>query len=59
MKDVPHFEISVRYKKGKLTGTLSLHGVSRPISLDVTHLTPDANADKQVFSATGTLKRSA
>ncbi|HEX4106084.1 MAG TPA: YceI family protein [Rhizomicrobium sp.] len=45
-------------KKGKLTGTLSLHGVSRPISLDVTHLTPDPNADRQVFSATGTLKRS-
>jgi polyisoprenoid-binding protein YceI len=45
-------------KKGKLTGTPSLHGVSRPISLDVTHLTPDPNADRQVFSATGTLKRS-
>jgi polyisoprenoid-binding protein YceI len=45
-------------KKGKLTGMLSLHGVSRPIGLDVTHLTADPNADKQLFSATGTLKRS-
>jgi polyisoprenoid-binding protein YceI len=45
-------------KAGKLTGMLSLHGVSKPISLDVTHLTPDLNADKQIFSATTTFKRS-
>jgi len=45
-------------KTGKLTGTLSLHGVSRPISLDVTHLTPDPNADRQLFSAITTFKRS-
>jgi polyisoprenoid-binding protein YceI len=45
-------------KTGKLTGMLSLHGVSKPISLDVTHLTPDPNADRQIFSATTTFKRS-
>ena len=45
-------------KTGKLTGILSLHGVSKPISLDVTHLTPDPNADRQVFSATTIFKRS-
>ena len=45
-------------KTGKLTGMLSLHGVSKPISLDVTYLTPDPNADRQVFSATTIFKRS-
>jgi polyisoprenoid-binding protein YceI len=45
-------------RTGKLTGTLSLHGVSRPITLDVTYLTLNPNADTQHFSATGRLKRS-
>ena len=45
-------------KAGKLTGTLSLHGVSKPISLDVRYLTPDPTADRQLFSATTTFKRS-
>ena len=45
-------------KTGKLTGTLTLHGVSRPITLNVTYLTLDPNADRQQFSATATLKRS-
>ena len=43
---------------GKVTGTLSLHGASRPITLDVTYRTLDPNADVQRFSATGKLKRS-
>ena len=45
-------------KTGKLTGMLSLHGVSKPISLNVTYLTPDPNADRQIFSATTIFKRS-
>ena len=45
-------------KTGKLTGMLSLHGVSKPISVNVTYLTPDPNADRQIFSATTTFKRS-
>ena len=45
-------------KTGKLTGTLTLHGVSRPVTLKVTYLTLDPNADRQQFSATATLKRS-
>jgi len=43
---------------GKLTGSLSLHGAVRPITLDVTLQTPDLNADRLDFSARGTLKRS-
>jgi polyisoprenoid-binding protein YceI len=43
---------------GKLTGTLSLHGVTRPVSLNVTLLTPDLNADRLQFAANTTLKRS-
>jgi len=45
-------------KTGKLTGTLSLHGVTRPVSLNVTLLTPDLNADRLQFAANTTLKRS-
>jgi polyisoprenoid-binding protein YceI len=43
---------------GKMTGTLSLHGVTRPITLNVTLLTPDLNADRLDFSADTVLKRS-
>ena len=45
-------------RTGKVTGTLSLHGTSRPVSLDVTYLTLDPHADMQRFTATGKLKRS-
>jgi polyisoprenoid-binding protein YceI len=45
-------------KTGKLTGTLSLHGVTRPVTLNVTLLSPDLNADKLNFSASTALKRS-
>jgi polyisoprenoid-binding protein YceI len=43
---------------GKLTGQFSLHGVTRPLTLAVTLRTPDLNADRLSFSATGTVKRS-
>jgi polyisoprenoid-binding protein YceI len=45
-------------KTGKLTGSFSLHGVTRPVALNVTLQTPDLNADRLNFTATGTLKRS-
>lgn len=45
-------------KAGTLNGTLSLHGVTRPITLAVTLVSPDIGGDKEIFSATGTLKRS-
>jgi polyisoprenoid-binding protein YceI len=44
---------------GKVTGTLLLHGISKPITIDVTYLTLDPNADRQHFSAIAKLKRSA
>jgi polyisoprenoid-binding protein YceI len=43
---------------GKLTGLLTLHGVTKPVSLDVTLETPDLTAASLKFSARGTLKRS-
>jgi len=43
---------------GTLTGQLSLHGVTRPITLNVTLHTPDLNADRLDFSIVGLLKRS-
>jgi polyisoprenoid-binding protein YceI len=43
---------------GKMIGTLSLHGVTKPVTLNVTLLTPDLNADQLNFSASTTLKRS-
>ena len=46
-------------KIGKLTGNFTLHGVTRPITLDVTLRTQDINAAVLDFSATGTVKRSA
>jgi polyisoprenoid-binding protein YceI len=41
-----------------VTGMLSLHGVSRPVTLHVTLQTPDLNAARLDFSADGALKRS-
>jgi polyisoprenoid-binding protein YceI len=46
-------------KSAKLTGNFTLHGVTRPITLDVTLRTQDMNAAVLDFSATGTVKRSA
>ena len=45
-------------KTGTLSGTLSLHGVTRPVTLTVTLASPGLGGDKELFSATGTLKRS-
>jgi polyisoprenoid-binding protein YceI len=45
-------------RTGKLTGNFTLHGVTRPVTLDVTLRTADANAATLDFTATGTLKRS-
>ena len=44
--------------RGQLTGDLTLHGVTRPVRLDVTLQTPDLNADRLDFAARGKLKRS-
>jgi len=46
-------------KTGKLTGNFTLHGVARPITLDVTLRTQDMSAAVLDFSATGSVKRSA
>lgn len=43
---------------GKLTGKLSLHGVTKAVTLNVTLRTPDLGADKLRFSVAGTVKRS-
>lgn len=43
---------------GKLVGVLSLHGITKPVTLNVTLLSPDLHADRLDFSAVGTLKRS-
>lgn len=43
---------------GKLIGTLTLHGMTRPVTLNVTLLSPDSHADRLDFTAVGTLKRS-
>ncbi|HWY61356.1 MAG TPA: YceI family protein [Rhizomicrobium sp.] len=43
---------------GKLAGMLTLHGVTKPITLDVTLKTPDLNADRLEFSASAKMKRS-
>lgn len=45
-------------KSGKLTGNFTLHGVTRPLTLNVTLATADINAATLDFTATGTLKRS-
>lgn len=48
--------------KGKLTGNLTLHGITKPVTLDVTFngagKNPLNQADMLGFSATGSLKRS-
>ena len=43
---------------GKLIGTLSLHGVAKPITLNINFLSADLHADRLDFTAVGTLKRS-
>ena len=43
---------------GTLIGTFSLHGVTKPMTLNFTLLSPDLHADRLDFSAVGTLKRS-
>jgi len=43
---------------GKLTGNLTLLGVTEPVTLDVTLQDNDLNADHLNFIATGTIKRS-
>ena len=45
--------------KAKLTGLLTLHGVTQPVSLDVMLQTPDRTGAHLAFAAQGTLKRSA
>jgi polyisoprenoid-binding protein YceI len=44
---------------GALTGLLTLHGATNPVSLDAMLETPDRNGARLVFSAQGKLKRSA
>lgn len=46
-------------KSARLTGNFTLHGVTRPVTLDITLRTQDMNAAVLDFSATGTVKRSA
>jgi polyisoprenoid-binding protein YceI len=43
---------------GKMTGSFSLHGITKPITLNVTLLTPDLKTDRLDFSADAVLKRS-
>jgi polyisoprenoid-binding protein YceI len=43
---------------GRLTGQLTLHGVTRPISLDAALKSPDPAGDRLDFAVTGTIKRS-
>jgi polyisoprenoid-binding protein YceI len=50
--------VPITSKTGKLSGMISLHGVTKPVTMDVTLQTPDLNADRLKFSAVGTLKRS-
>jgi polyisoprenoid-binding protein YceI len=45
-------------KTGKLTGSFTLHGVTRPVTLAVTLQSPDVNAASLQVIATGRLKRS-
>ena len=50
--------VQITSRTGKLAGMLTLHGVTKPVTLNVTLKTPDLNADRLEFSAGGTLKRS-
>jgi polyisoprenoid-binding protein YceI len=45
-------------KAGKLTGMLTLHGVTKPVTLNATLQSPDLTGDQLAFSAKGVLKRS-
>jgi polyisoprenoid-binding protein YceI len=50
--------VRISSRTGKLAGLFSLHGVTKPITLNVTLQTPDLTADRLNFTATGTLNRS-
>jgi len=45
-------------RTGTLTGMLTLHGVTKPITLNATLQSPALTGDQLVFSLKGTLKRS-
>jgi polyisoprenoid-binding protein YceI len=45
-------------KTGTLTGMLTLHGVTKPVTLTATLQSPDPAGDRLDFSVKGTLKRS-
>ena len=45
-------------KTGTLTGMLTLHGVTKPVTLNATLQSPDLTGDRLDFSVKGTLKRS-
>jgi polyisoprenoid-binding protein YceI len=45
-------------RSGKLTGNFTLHGVTRPVTLDVTLRSQDRDAAVLDFTASGTVKRS-
>jgi polyisoprenoid-binding protein YceI len=50
--------LAVTGKTGKLSGMLTLHGVTKPITLNAALQSPDPAADRVDFSVTGKLKRS-
>jgi polyisoprenoid-binding protein YceI len=50
--------IPVAGKSGKLTGSFTLHGVTKPVTLDVRLMSPDMNGATLDFTATTTVKRS-
>ncbi len=50
--------VRVSATAGKLSGTLTLHGVSKPVTLDVTLKSPDTAGETLNFSARTILKRS-
>ena len=45
-------------KSGKLTGSFTLHGVTKPVTLNVTLRSPDMSGATLEFAATGKVKRS-
>src|SRR5580692_8741143 len=50
--------VQLSSKTGKIIGSLNLHGVSKPVTLDVTLQTSDLSTDRLIVSAATTLKRS-
>ena len=45
-------------KAGRLMGLLTLHGVTKPVTLNATLMSPDLTGDQLAFSVKGVLKRS-